>query len=107
MAHRRFQPGFATSLGQGAYPRDIGGALGDADYAARIQKIESVAGLDALVIGGQRQFGFIFLLASARGAGEQFLALLFGFREMTEEDLGVGALKIIGREFLFVLEEDF
>ena len=36
-------------------PADIGGALGDADRAARVEQVEQVARLEALVVGGQRQ----------------------------------------------------
>src|SRR6185437_7154218 len=73
------------------------GAFGDADHAAGIQKIKGVAGLDALVIGRQRQLGLF----------EQLTALFLGFGEMAEQDFGVRALEIIGGEFLLVLEEDF
>ena len=52
-----------------------------------------MAGLDALVIGGQSQ-----LLAI-----QQFAALLFSVLEMLEQDFGVGALEIVGAEFLLVL----
>ena len=56
-----------------------------------------MAGLDALVIGRQRQ-----LLA-----GQQFAALFLGILEMLEQDFSIGALEIIGGEFLFILVEDF
>src|SRR5579864_4250875 len=49
------QPRLAAALRQLAHPEDIGGALGHADDAARVQEIEHMAGLDALVVGRQRE----------------------------------------------------
>ena len=45
------QPALAAALGQGAYAADIGGAFGDADDPARVQQIEQMARLHALVVG--------------------------------------------------------
>ena len=56
-----FEPALAAGFGERAHAADIGGALGDGDHAARVEQVEGVARLDALVIGGQRQL-------AARGA---------------------------------------
>src|SRR5271167_1362897 len=77
------QPGFAASLGERAHAADIGGALGDRDHAARIEQIEQMARLDALVVGRQRQ-----------RSGEQKLALGLGVAEVAQQHLGVGMLEI-------------
>src|SRR3954464_6945070 len=37
------EPGFAAGAGEGADAADIGGALGDADDAARVQQVEQMA----------------------------------------------------------------
>ena len=49
------QPGLGAGLGQRAHAADVGGALGHADHAARVEQVEQVAGLQALVVGRQRQ----------------------------------------------------
>ena len=49
------EPRLAAALGERADAADIGGSLGDADDAARVQQIEHVARLDALVVGRQRE----------------------------------------------------
>ena len=51
-------PGFAAALGQGADAADISGTFGNADHAAGIEKVEQMAGLDALVIGRQGKLLF-------------------------------------------------
>ena len=43
------------ALGEVADAADIGLALGDRDHAARLQRVEHVAGLDRLLIGRDRQ----------------------------------------------------
>ena len=80
------EPAFAAGFGKGAHAADIGLALGDRDHAARIEQIEAVAGLDALVIGRQGELGV-----------EQRLALLLGILEMAQQHLGVGVLEIMVR----------
>ncbi len=42
-----------AGLGKVAHPENIGLALGHRDDAPRIEQIENVRGLDALVIGGK------------------------------------------------------
>ena len=85
------QPALAAALGHGPHASDVGGALGDRNDAARIQQVEAVRRLDALVIGRKRQIGgqkalafglgaaiisFIALLGSDRSAHIALLALL-------------------------------
>src|SRR5262249_45112235 len=60
------EPGLAATLGQSAHPGDISLALGHRDDAARIQQVEDVARLPAVIIGGQRQSG---LALEELGAG--------------------------------------
>src|SRR5580693_6785712 len=54
-AHRAREPGFAARLRERAHPRDIGRAFRHADHTARLQHVEAMARLDALVIARQRQ----------------------------------------------------
>src|SRR6185312_6021995 len=89
------QPSLTTGLGKRADAADIGGALGDGNHPARIQQVEAMAGLDALVIGRKRQFR----------RSKQLSALFLGILEMLEQDVRIGALEIIGGEFLFGLME--
>ena len=89
------EPGFRARLGQRAHPADIGRALGHADHAARVQQVEQVAGLEALVVGRQRQLPFQDLLAVALGVGE-----------VPEQDLRVGDLEVEGRVFALGLQEN-
>src|SRR3990170_4211433 len=49
----RPQPRLAAGLGELAYAQDVALALGHRDDAARIEQIEHVACLDALIVGGQ------------------------------------------------------
>src|SRR5205823_4321037 len=49
------QPGLAARFREGADAADIGGALGDADDATRVEQVEGMARLDALVVGRQRE----------------------------------------------------
>ena len=89
------QPGLGAGLGQGAHAADVGRALGDADHAARVQQVEQVAGLQALVVGRQRQ-----------PALQDRCAMLLGVGEVAEQQLGVGDLEIERRIFALGLQED-
>ncbi len=62
-------PGFAAAVGQIAHAQDIGLALRHRYQAARVQQVEDMRGLDALVIGWQRQG----VAAFAAAGGEQRL----------------------------------
>ena len=76
------EPGGAAGLGELAHPENVALPLGHRDHTARVEKVEDVARLDALVVGGQGH-----QVATVRGAPlEQRPA--FGFRvlEMLEQD---------------------
>ena len=60
------QPGLGAATRQRTHPADIGRALGHADHAARVEQVEQVAGLDALVVGRQRQLCRCSRLAHSR-----------------------------------------
>ena len=92
---RLLQPRAAGRLREVADAADIGLALGDADHAARLQRVEHVAGLDRLLIGRDRQLGV-----------EAALALRGGLAEQVEQRVGVGDLEIVGRHLDLILEED-
>ena len=89
------QPGLAAALRQRAHPADIGGPLGDADDAARVEQVEQVARLDALVIGGQR--------AAAAPAAPRIRSRRR--RNGANSIAGVGVLEIIGGEFALGAQE--
>src|SRR5690242_1514774 len=59
----RLDPSTAGGLREVADAADVGLALGDADHAPRLQRVEDVARLDRLLIGWDRQFGFKAALA--------------------------------------------
>ena len=79
--------------------------LGHRDDAARIEKIENMACLDALVIGRQRH-EVALLLAVRPAGGEIFLAGGFRHLELLEQHRGVGEFEIVPRIFLLGLQED-
>src|SRR5690606_5101875 len=54
----RIVVGLRHGAGQGADAADVGGALGDADGAARIQQAEGVGGLERGLVGGQGERDF-------------------------------------------------
>src|SRR4029079_7683123 len=89
------QPGTAGRLREVADAADVGLALGDADYAPRLESVEHVAGLDGLLIGGDRQLGL-----------EAAFALAGGLAEQVEQRLGIGNFEIISGHLPLVLEED-
>jgi hypothetical protein len=66
---------------------DVGGALGHADGAARVQQVEAVGGLEHLLVGRQRQL----LL-------HQVLGLLLVRAEGGEQEVGVGVLEVVGAD---------
>src|SRR5690606_14536241 len=87
-------PGFAAALGEIADAGDVAGAFLHADHAAGLEQVEQVAGLDRLVVGGERDFR----LDAAAAFG-------FGVLEAFEQLLGVGDLEVVLRQFLLVGEE--
>ena len=63
-------PRRARRLGEVAHAADIGLALGDRDHAARLERVEQVARLDRLLIGGDRELRFDAQLAFRGGFAE-------------------------------------
>src|SRR6185369_10448713 len=74
--------------GERADAADIGGPLGDADDAARVEQVEEMARLQRLVISRQGD-----------AALDQPAALRFGIAEMLEQLAGVRRLEIVDRVF--------
>src|SRR3546814_20105310 len=64
------QPGGAAGFGELADAQDVGLPLGHADDAARIQQVEQMACLEALVVGWQRQLRSDQIAAFRLDAGE-------------------------------------
>src|ERR1700716_944086 len=91
----RHEPRLATRLGEIAHAQDVALPLGDADHAARVQKVETVRGFYALLVGRQRQLAL-----------DQPLAFLLRVGEVAEQHVGIGDLEIVGRLLLLVLQED-
>src|SRR5690606_12795696 len=73
---------------------DVGGALGDADGAARVEQVKGVGGFQRGLVGGQRQ-------------GHVHQALGFGFIvvEVREKHVGRGVFEVVGGLFDLVLVE--
>jgi len=61
------EPGLAAGFRQLAHAQDVALPLRHADHAARVEQVEEVGGLDALIVGGQRQE----VLVAARALFEQ------------------------------------
>ena len=93
-------------LGQRPHPADIGLPFGHRNHPARVQQVEDMAGLDALVIGGMDHddalagLGIYVRMAQDRGA------FRLGLFEVAQQDLGVGGVKVPARVFLFGLLEN-
>jgi len=86
----------AARLGQIAHPQNIAVTLGHRDDAARIEKVEDVAGLDGLVVGGQHAFVQVIVgPLVGRARGEQRQAFLFGVLKMAHQHGGVGIFEIV------------
>src|SRR5207248_1642957 len=79
------QPSAARRLRQIAHAPDVRLALSDADHAARLERVEHVAGLDRLLVGGDRQLRLEAALALRRRLAEQ-----------VEQRAGVRDLEIVG-----------
>src|SRR6185369_13059509 len=91
------EPGFAAGFGERADAQNVRLPLGDADDTARIEQVEEMRGLDALIIGRQRQ---------ERVAAQERLAFGFGIGEVAQQRIGAGALEVEGRVFPLGLFED-
>jgi hypothetical protein len=99
--HRKAEPGAAVevALGDAARqvpdPADVGGALGDADRAARVEQVEAVRRLQHLLVGRQGER----LVHQRLG-----LALVSG--EGDEQELDVARLEVVGALLDLVLVID-
>ena len=85
-AARCFQPGRATCFRQFPNARDIALPFGHRDHPARVQQIEYVACLDALVVGRQRHFMAFVFLANLQTQIELFLSII----EVAKDPLCIG-----------------
>ena len=74
---------FRRSFGQRPHATNIGLPLSDGNHPARIEQVEIMARLHALVIGGQGQAFF-----------NQLHAFGFGIFKMLEQNIGIGGLKL-------------
>src|SRR3546814_10752232 len=86
-------PGLAAGLGEGTHAADVGLALGHRDDPARVEQVEGMARLHALVIGGQRHRPPLVV-----GELQDRLALRLGVLEVPDQDIGRGDLEIEGGE---------
>ena len=84
------QPRFGTSPGKRTHAANIGLAFGDADDAARIQQVEIMARLHALVISRQ-----------CKAARDKLLTFVFSIVKMPKQNIRVRGFKIIVRLFDF------
>ncbi len=98
-------PRLAAGFRKLAHAQDIALPLGDRDHAARIEQIEHMAGLDALVVGRQRH-QMRLALSIFPACIEIFFARAFGHLELLEQHRGVGMLEVVPRVFLLGLQED-
>src|SRR5690242_2554041 len=89
-----FEPALTASLGERAHASNVGRPLGHADHAARIEQIEAMTCLDAVIVSWQREF-----------RGHERLAFLFRVVEVPEEDGGIGTLEIESGELALRLVE--
>src|SRR5262249_46478748 len=78
----RLDVALGAALGERAHAADEALPLGDADRAARVEEVEGVRALHAVVVGGEDEPG-----------GEEPLALLLEGVEEAEVQLGVGLLE--------------
>src|SRR5579871_4564262 len=101
----RVNPGLAAGFCQLAHAQDIALPLRHRDHPARVEQIEDVARLDALVVSWQRQRMLAAIAALAPAGREIFLAGLFRHPELLEQHRGVGDLEIVPRIFLLGLKE--
>src|SRR6201999_119333 len=86
--------GLTAAFGQDAHPTNIARPFGYADHAARIQQVEQMARLDALVESRQREV-----------PGEQRSTFVFGIGKMTGQHHRIRHLKIVRTVFAFSPEE--
>src|SRR5262249_31476298 len=102
----RGQPRRAAGFRTLPNAQDVALTLRHRNDAARIEQIEDVTGLNALVIGWQRQLVMLVVGSGLRRAGlQQRLALHFGVAEVSMQDLGVGKFEVVARIFLLGLQK--
>src|SRR5215510_6223939 len=88
------EPRLAARLGKLTHTQDVALSLGHRDDTARIEKIEDVTRLDALVVSRQRHQVAI-LLAVGPARGEIFLAGRLRHLELLEQHRGVGEFEVV------------
>src|SRR5690606_41148308 len=81
----RLEEGLAAGLGEVAHAQDVALPLGDGDDAARVEQVEGVGGLDALIVGRQHH-AVRLALRPLRPGFEQGTALLLRVLEMAKQD---------------------
>src|SRR6266571_4659735 len=88
MAHRpsrlRRQPRRAAGLRKLPHPQNVALPLSDRDHAARIEQIEYVTGLDALVVGRQRHQVMLGIAGGGPASVEILAAGRFRHLELLE-----------------------
>src|SRR5450631_1780597 len=85
------EPRRATGLGEIANFQNVTLPLGHRDNPARVEKVEDVRGLDALVVGGQHH---PFPIAVSAGL-QQGPAFCFRVLEMLDQDASIRAFEIV------------
>src|SRR5262245_22483238 len=88
------KPRLAARLGKLTHTQDVALSLSHRDDTARIEKIENVARLDALVVSRQRH-QVATLLAVGPARGEIFLAGRLRHLELLEQHRGVGEFEVV------------
>src|SRR5689334_21365436 len=89
------QPRLAAGLRELAHAQNIALPLGDRDHTARIEQIEYVTGLDALVISWQRHQMMHGIADRTPACIKIFSASCFSHFELLEQHAGVGVLEIV------------
>ena len=98
-------PGFAAGFGELAHAQDIALPLGHRDHAARVEQIEDVACLDALVVGRQRHQMSCGCRRLFQPAARYFLHASSAILNCSNSIVGVGIFEIVPRIFLLGLQE--
>src|SRR5580704_3929869 len=93
------EPRRAAAASEFAHSQDIALALGYRYRAARVEQVEDMARLDALIVGRKRHK----VAFAGRAPLEQRHAFRFGVPKMLEENVGVGVFEVEAGIFLFSL----
>src|SRR5262245_26987127 len=100
------KPGLAASFRELAHAQNVALPLGDGNHPARIEQIEHMARLDALVVGRQRH-QVALAVADRHPTGlDVFAAGRLRHPELLEQHLGFGKFEVVPRIFLLGLQED-